>query len=82
MRELRPLQCGHRWGFAFYSFDITTDRAGQLDMCGAALLSLQMIIEYYHYDGRMPLGSSHGGDRGSREWTDGYGHVDSIRSTL
>ena len=52
--------------------DITTDRAGQLDMCGAALLSLQDHLEYYHYDGRMPLGSSHGGDRGSREWTDGY----------
>ena len=24
----------------------------------------------------MPLGNSHGGDRGSREWTDGYDDVD------
>ena len=30
----------------------------------------------------MPLVSTHGGDSGSREWTDGYGHVDSIRSAL
>ena len=23
MRELRPLQCGHRWGFALYSFALS-----------------------------------------------------------
>ena len=30
----------------------------------------------------MPLGSSHGGYCGSRQWTDGYGHVDLIGSAL
>ena len=30
----------------------------------------------------MPLGSSHGGYCGSRQWTDGYAHVDIFRPAL
>ena len=39
MRELRPLQCGHRWGFAFYSFATRTVGLKACCLCGAPTFS-------------------------------------------